>query len=60
MSPSSTKERIEIGIFKFFRHFSKIYKNEVKYNTERIGEKVDPWPTPTLTSNMGEVRSFYT
>jgi len=60
MRLSSTNERIEMGIFRFFKHFSRIYKNEVRYKAERMEERADPWPTPTLTSNMEEKRSFHT
>ena len=60
MSLSSTNERIEMGIFKFFNHFSRIYKNKVRYKAERIGERADPWPTLTLTSKLGEEKSFQT
>ena len=60
MSPSSTNERIEMGIFKFFRCFSRIYKSRVRYKAKRMGERADPWPTPTLTSNVREVRLFHT
>ena len=41
MSSSSTNERIEMGIFRFFNYFSRIYKNEVRYKAERIGEKAN-------------------
>ncbi len=44
----SMKEGIEMGIFRFLRCFSRIYKNRVKYKAERIGERADPWPTPIL------------
>ena len=50
MRPSSTNKRIETGIFRFLRHFSRIYKNRVRYKADRMGERADPWPTPTLTS----------
>ena len=53
-------ERIEMGIFRFFKCFSRMYKNGVRYKAERMGERADPWPTPTLTSNIGEERSFHT
>ena len=53
-------ERTEMGIFRFFKRFSKMYKNRVRYNDERIGKRADPWHTPTLTSNEGELRSFHT
>ena len=60
MSPSSTNERIEMGIFKIFNHFSRIYRNGVRYKAKRIGERADPWPTPTLTSKLGEEKLFHT
>ena len=58
MRPSFTNERIEIGIFRFLRCFSEIYKNRVRYKADRMGEKADPWPTPTLTLNTGECKLF--
>jgi len=60
MSPSSTNERIEMGIFRFFNHFSRIYKNRVRYKAEKIGERADTWPTLTLTSKLGEEKLFHT
>jgi len=51
---------MKTGIFKFFRCFSRICKNGVRYRAERIGESADPCPTPTLTSNSGDYRSFQT
>jgi len=56
--PSSMKKRMEMGIFRILRCFSRIYKNRVKYKAERIGERADPWPTPMLTSKSGDVKSF--
>ena len=56
--PLSTKERMEMGIFRFLRHFSRIYKNRVKYKAERIGERADPWPTPMLTLKSGDIKLF--
>jgi len=40
--PSSINERMEMGIFRFLRCFSRIYKNGVKYKAKRIGERADP------------------
>jgi len=40
--PSSMNERMEMGIFRFLRCFSRIYKNKVRYKAERIGERADP------------------
>ena len=54
----SMKERMEMGIFRFLRRFSRIYKNGVKYKAERIGERANPWPTPMLTSKSGDSKSF--
>jgi len=42
MRPSSTKERMETGIFRFIRCFSRIYKRGVRYKADKIGERVDP------------------
>jgi len=57
--PSSTNKRIEIGILRFLRHFSRMCKNRERYKADKIGEKVDSWPTPTLTLKLGEDRSFH-
>ena len=53
-----TNERMEIVIFRFLRCFSRIYKNGVRYKADKMGEKVDPWPTLTLISKSGECKSF--
>jgi len=58
MRPLSTNERMEIGIFRFLRCFSRIYKNGVRYKADKMGERADPWPTPTLISKSGECKSF--
>jgi len=42
MRPSSTKERIETGILRFLRRFSRIYRKGERYKEERIGERADP------------------
>ena len=60
MSPSSTNKRIEMGIFRFFNCFSRIYKNKVRYKAERIGKRADPWLTLTLTSKIEEEKLFHT
>ena len=56
--PSSINKRMEIGIFRFLRHFSRIYKNGVKYKADKMGERADPWPTPILILKSGECKSF--
>ena len=53
-SPSSTKERMEIGIFRFFILFSKIWRIGARYKVERIEEKADSWPAPMSTLKKGE------
>ena len=35
-----------------------MWRNKDRYNTERIGERADPWPTPTLMSNDEEEKLF--
>ena len=56
MRPLSTKERIKTGILRFLKCISR--KGE-RYKEERIGERADPWPTPTLTSNIEEEKEFH-
>jgi len=59
MRPSSTNKRIKIGILRILRHFSRMCKNKERYKANKIEESVDPWPTPTLTSKLGEDKLFY-
>jgi len=59
MRPSSTNKRIEIGIFRFLRCFSRMCRNGERYKADKIGESADPCPTPTLTLKLGEERSFH-
>ena len=40
--PSSTNKRIEIGILRFLRCFSRMCKNEERYKADKIGERADP------------------
>ena len=56
--PSSMNKRMEIRIFRFLRRFSRIYKNRVRYKADKMGERADPWPTPTLISKSGECKLF--
>jgi len=58
MRPLSMNERMEIEIFRFLRHFSRIYKNGVRYKANKMGERADPWSTLTLISKSGEYKSF--
>ena len=54
----STKESVEIGIFRFFNCFSKMWKIGEKYKAERIGERAKPCLTPISTLKKGEEKSF--
>ena len=54
----STKEIIETGIFRFFDLCSKTCKTSNKYNTNRIGEKAEPWLTPISILKKGEEKLF--
>ena len=52
--PLSIKEIIKTGILKFFRHFSKINRRKKRYKTDKIGEKVELWPTPIFMLKIEE------
>jgi len=39
--PSSTNKRIEIGILRFLRRFSRMCKNRERYKANKIGERAD-------------------
>jgi len=56
--PLSTNDKVEILRSRFFKCFSRIWRNGKRYKTERIGERADPWPTPTLTSKRQEEKLF--
>ena len=57
-SPSSTKEMIEIRIFKFFNLFSKIWKMWERYKADNTGGKAEPCLTPMSTLKRGEEKLF--
>ena len=48
----STKERKEIGIFRNFNQFSKIWRTRAIYRADKIGERAEPWPTLTSTLKL--------
>ena len=58
-SPSSTKEMIEMEIFKFFRCFSRIYKKKERYRADKIGERADSWSTPTFILKISDKKLFH-
>ena len=57
--PLSMNERMEIGGLRFLNLFSIMYISGERYKEDKMGDNADPWPTPTLTSNGGEERSFH-
>jgi len=59
MRPSSTNERIETGILRILRWFSRMYKKGERYKANKTGKRVDFWPTPTFTSNVGDGILFH-
>jgi len=58
-SLSSTNNRNEIGNFRFLTCFSKMWKIEDKQRAEKIGNKTEPCPTPTLILKKEEEKFFY-
>jgi len=59
MRPSSTNERIKTGILRILRQFLRIYKKGERYKADKTGERADPWPTPTFTSNVEDGKPFH-
>lgn len=55
---SSTKEIVEIGIFRFFNWFLKIWKIGKRYKAEKIGERADSCLIPISTLKKGEEKLF--
>jgi len=50
---------IEMGIFKFFRCFSKIYNKGERYKADKIRERVESWPTPTFMLKIDDRKLFH-
>ena len=57
--PSSTKEIRETGMLRDFKRFSRIYRRGERSKADKIGDRADPWPTPTLTLYIGEENLFH-
>ena len=57
-SLSSTKKITEIGIFRFFNLFSKVWKIKKRYKTNKIGDKAEPYPTPISILKREEEKLF--
>jgi len=56
--PSSTKERIEIRIFRFLILFSKIYKIREGYRADKMEERAELYPTPMSMLKEEEEKFF--
>ena len=52
------KDRIETGIFKFFKCFSRMWKIREIYKADKIGEKAKSCPMPMSTLKKGEEKLF--
>jgi len=52
---------IEIGIFRFFNLFSKIWKTGERYKADRMGDKAEPCPMPIsiLKEEKGKLLQRY-
>ena len=57
-SSLSIKEITEIGIFRFFNLFSKIWKTGYRYKANKMREIAEPCLIPTLTLKNGEEKLF--
>ena len=53
-----TKKIREIGIFRFFNLFSKIWKTGEKHNADNTSNKAKPCPILTSILNKGEEKLF--
>ena len=53
------KEKNQNWNFEIFKMLFRIYKKGERYKEERMGERADSWPTPMLTSNIGEEKDFH-
>ena len=58
-SPLSTKEMIETGILRFFKHFSKVNRKGERYKADKMGERVESWPTLMFMLKIEEEKLFH-
>ena len=54
----STKDKIEIGIFRIFKQFSRIWRIRARYKADKIGKRAESCPTPMSTLKNGEEKLF--
>jgi len=50
---------IEMGIFKIFKCFSTIYKKGEIYKVDKMRERAEHWPTPTLILKIDDEKLFH-
>jgi len=57
-SPLLTKDRMETGIFRIFKHFSRLWRTEAKYKADKMEERAEPCPTPMSTLKKKDEKLF--
>ena len=50
---------IKMEIFKFFRHFYKIYRKRERYKVDKIEERAEPWPTLMFMLKIDDEKLFH-
>ena len=55
------KDRMSVWIFsfRFFILFLNVFMIGARYIAERMGERADPWLTPTFVVNFCDVKLFH-
>ena len=49
---------METVIFKNFKWFSRIWRIRARYKADKIGERTEPYPTPTSTLKKYKEKLF--
>ena len=49
---------METGIFRIFNQFLRIWRIGTKYKADRVGERVEPCPTPMSKLKKDEEKLF--
>jgi len=50
---------VGISLLRFLILFLNVFTIGARYNANRMGERVEPWPTPTFTLKGGDVKEFH-
>jgi len=56
--PLSTNKMTEIGIFRFFNLFSKIWKIKERYRIDEMGDNAKSYPISMSTLKIGKEKLF--